>query len=106
MGARPMGAGPGSWTRDSLASLRTLPNLTTAPRCSDVMNGRAPGITFKRVNSPERAEQLRVLRNECAFAMTRDTSQITRVQQRRFFDERVSTGEVEGFLMSANGEPV
>lgn len=63
-------------------------------------------LTFKPINSPARAEQLRVLRNECAFAMTRDTSQITRTQQRRFFDERISTREIEGFLVMDGEEPV
>jgi len=63
-------------------------------------------ITFKAVNSPERAEQLRVLRNECAFAMTRDTGLIGPNRQRRFFEEKIAPGIIEGFLAFDGQEPV
>jgi len=63
-------------------------------------------IIYLPVNSPERAEQLRVLRNECAFAMTRDTTPVTAAKQRRFFEEKIATGIIEGFLAFDGDEPV
>ena len=63
-------------------------------------------ITFAAVDSLERAEALRVLRNECAEWMTRDTGQITPERQRVFYAEKIATGRVEGFLMLDDGEPV
>ena len=63
-------------------------------------------ITYLPVNSPPRAEQLRVLRNECAEWMTRDTSPISAAKQRRFFDEKIATGQIEGFLAFDGDDPV
>ena len=63
-------------------------------------------ISFEVIDSPEAAETLRVLRNECAEWMTRDTSQVTRAAQREFYRDKIATGQVEGFLMHAGGEPV
>jgi ribosomal protein S18 acetylase RimI-like enzyme len=51
------------------------------------------------ITAEAHAEALRVLRNECAEWMTRDTSQITPEQQREFFREKIATGKVEGFLL-------
>jgi len=63
-------------------------------------------IKYLPVNSPARAEQLRVLRNECAEWMTRDTRPITPARQRRFFDEKIATGKIEGFLAFDGETPV
>lgn len=63
-------------------------------------------ITFSAVDSPERAEELRVLRNECAEWMTRDTGQISAERQQQFYRDKVVTGKIEGFLMLDGGEPV
>ena len=62
-------------------------------------------ITFGVIDGLEAAEDLRVLRNECAEWMTRDTSQITPGQQRAFYEQKIATGKVEGFLMF-DDEPV
>jgi len=62
-------------------------------------------ITFGVIGSLEAAQVLRVLRNECAQWMTRDTGQITPAQQEEFYQRRIATGEVEGFLMF-DDEPV
>ena len=63
-------------------------------------------IKYLPVNSPERAEQLRVLRNECAEWMTRDTRPIGKSRQRVFFEEKIATGQVEGFLAMDGDAPV
>ena len=63
-------------------------------------------ITFEAIDSLERAEALRVLRNECAEWMTRDTGQITPERQREFYAQKIATGKVEGFLMLSDGDPV
>jgi len=63
-------------------------------------------LSFEAIDSPEAAETLRVLRNQCAASMTRDTSQITRAAQREFYKSKIATGKVEGFLVYAAGEPV
>jgi len=62
-------------------------------------------ITFGVIDGLEAAEVLRVLRNECAEWMTRDTAQITPGQQRAFYEQKIATGKVEGFLLF-DGEPV
>ena len=62
-------------------------------------------ITFGVIDGLEAAEVLRVLRNECAEWMTRDTSQITPERQREFYREKIATGKIEGFLMF-DDEPV
>jgi ribosomal protein S18 acetylase RimI-like enzyme len=62
--------------------------------------------TIEEIATEAHAEALRVLRNECAEWMTRDTSQITPERQREFFREKIATGQVEGFLMLAGREPV
>src|SRR5258707_232537 len=63
-------------------------------------------ITFEPVDSPERAEDLRVLRNECAEWMTWDTSLITAERQQEFYRQKITTGKIEGFLMLADAVPV
>jgi GNAT superfamily N-acetyltransferase len=63
-------------------------------------------ISFAAIDSLERAEQLRVLRNECAEWMTKDTSQISPERQARFYAEKITTGKVEGFLLLGDSEPV
>ena len=63
-------------------------------------------ITIERILTKEHAEALRVLRNECAEWMTRDTAQITPDQQAVFFREKIAGGLVEGFLMLDGAEPV
>ena len=63
-------------------------------------------ITFEPVDSPERAEQLRVLRNECAQWMTWDTSLISPERQQQFYRDKIGTGKIEGFLMFADADPV
>jgi ribosomal protein S18 acetylase RimI-like enzyme len=63
-------------------------------------------ITFEDIGSLAAAETLRVLRNECAGSMTRDTSQISAAQQREFYRTRIATGEISGFLMFDGPEPV
>jgi ribosomal protein S18 acetylase RimI-like enzyme len=63
-------------------------------------------ITFDAIDDLGKAEELRVLRNECAEWMTNDTSQITPERQRQFFVEKIATGKVEGFLMRAGSQPV
>ena len=63
-------------------------------------------FTFEAIDSLERAEALRGLRNECAEWMTRDTGQITPERQQEFYREKIATGKIEGFLMLADGTPV
>ena len=63
-------------------------------------------ITFEAIDSPEKAEALRLLRNECAEWMTRDTGQISPAQQQKFYEQKIATGKIEGFLMLADGDPV
>ncbi len=63
-------------------------------------------ITFEPVDSPEQAEILRVLRNECAEWMTWDTSLITPERQQEFYRQKIVTGKIEGFLMFADAVPV
>jgi hypothetical protein len=63
-------------------------------------------ITCEPINSLARAEDLRVLRNECAEWMTKDTGQISAAQQREFFEQKIATGKIEGFLMLSDGQPV
>ena len=54
---------------------------------------------FKTIDSPEMAEELRVLRNVCAEWMTKDTSYISPSRQQEFFKQKILTGKIEGFLM-------
>jgi ribosomal protein S18 acetylase RimI-like enzyme len=61
---------------------------------------------FDPIDSPAKAEELRVLRNECAEWMTNDTSQITPERQQQFYTEKIAAGKIEGFLMRAGGLPV
>ena len=63
-------------------------------------------ITFEPVDSLVRAEQLRVLRNECAQWMTWDTHLISPERQQEFYRQKIVTGKIEGFLMFAETEPV
>jgi GNAT superfamily N-acetyltransferase len=63
-------------------------------------------ITFKTIDTLEKAEELRVLRNECAEWMTKDTSQISAQQQRVFYWKKLATGRIEGFLMYDDNVPV
>ena len=63
-------------------------------------------VTLQQITTEAHAEDLRVLRNECAEWMTRDTSQITPQQQAEFFREKIATGKIEGFLMTDGAEPV
>ena len=63
-------------------------------------------ITCYTIASLDDAQALRVLRNECAAWMTRDTSPISKEKQERFYRERLATGQVEGFLMFDDGVPV
>ena len=63
-------------------------------------------ITFEPIDSLEKAETLRLLRNECAAWMTRDTRRISPERQREFYAQKIETGLVEGFLMLADGDPV
>lgn len=63
-------------------------------------------ITFEAIDSLDRAEALRVLRNECAEWMTRDTGQISAERQREFYAQKIATGKIEGFLMLDDGNPV
>jgi hypothetical protein len=63
-------------------------------------------ITFENIDTLEKAEELRVLRNECAEWMTKDTSYISPEKQRVFFWEQLDTGYIEGFLMYDDGNPV
>ena len=65
-----------------------------------------PALSVVPIDSPERAEELRVLRNECAEWMTRDTSQITPERQREFYRDKIATGKIEGFLLRRGPEPV
>jgi ribosomal protein S18 acetylase RimI-like enzyme len=63
-------------------------------------------ITFDIIDSPGKAEVLRVLRNECAEWMTRDTGQITPRRQREFYRDKIATGKVDGFIAFDGGEAV
>jgi GNAT superfamily N-acetyltransferase len=63
-------------------------------------------ITFETIDTLGKAEALRVLRNECAEWMTRDTAQITPERQERFYAEKILTGQVEGFLLLEDAAPV
>jgi GNAT superfamily N-acetyltransferase len=63
-------------------------------------------ITFSDVDSRDKAEDLRVLRNQCAEWMTKDTSHISPGQQQEFYQQKITTGQVEGFLVYDGGQPV
>ena len=63
-------------------------------------------ITCETIDSLPKAQALRVLRNECAEWMTKDTSHIDAHQQQRFYEQKIATGKVEGFLMYSDAEPV
>ena len=63
-------------------------------------------ISFEPVDDLYKAEVLRVLRNECAGWMTKDTSHISEQRQVEFFYQKITTGKIEGFLMFSDGEPV
>jgi hypothetical protein len=63
-------------------------------------------ITFTAIDSLDRAQDLRVLRNECAGWMTRDTGQITPSRQEEFYRDKIATGKIEGFLMLDGADPV
>lgn len=63
-------------------------------------------ITFETIDSLEKAEELRILRNECAEWMTRNTSQISAQAQRIFYWQKLATGKIEGFLMYDAGCPL
>lgn len=63
-------------------------------------------ITFKSIATVEEAEELRILRNECAEWMTKDTSFISPDKQRVFFWEKLATGLIEGFLAYDDSESV
>jgi len=63
-------------------------------------------ITFTAIDDLEQAEELRILRNECAEWMTKDTSHITPERQQKFFAEKIATRKIEGFLMRDGGQPV
>jgi hypothetical protein len=63
-------------------------------------------ITFTEIDSRARAEELRVLRNECAEWMTKDTSYITPSRQETFYREKIATGKTGGFLACDGPDPV
>jgi GNAT superfamily N-acetyltransferase len=63
-------------------------------------------ITYANIDNLEKAEELRILRNECAEWMTKDTRQISAQDQRIFYWQKLATGKVEGFLMYDDGYPV
>jgi hypothetical protein len=63
-------------------------------------------ITYQSIKTLKQAEELRVIRNECAFAMTKDTSEITPERQETFFREVLTPGFIEAFLMYDDGNPV
>jgi hypothetical protein len=63
-------------------------------------------ITYVDIDSLEKAQELRVLRNECAEWMTGDTGQISPEQQEKFYREKLVTGLVEGYLAYDGDEPV
>lgn len=63
-------------------------------------------ISFGAIDSPDTAEALRVLRNECAEWMTRDRSQIAPDRQRKFYEQKIATGMIGGFLILDGTEPV
>ena len=62
---------------------------------------------FDNIDTVEKAQELRLIRNECAGWMTKNTNQISQEQQREFFREKISTGLIEGFLVrDDNGNAV
>ena len=63
-------------------------------------------LIFDDIDSLGKAEELRVLRNQCAEWMTKDTSEITPERQREFYRQKIATGDIEGFLMRRDGKPV
>jgi ribosomal protein S18 acetylase RimI-like enzyme len=63
-------------------------------------------ITFTEIDSLDRAQELRMLRNECAEWMTKDTSQITPSRQEQFYRDKIATGKIGGFLACEYGKPV
>jgi ribosomal protein S18 acetylase RimI-like enzyme len=62
--------------------------------------------TFKTIDTPELAEDLRGLRNACAEWMTKDTTWISPSRQQEFFRTKILTGKIEGFLMYEGDHPV
>jgi hypothetical protein len=63
-------------------------------------------VALVTIDTVEKAQELRILRNECAEWMTRDTDPISPEQQEKFFAEKLATGAVDGFLMYADGKAV
>jgi RimJ/RimL family protein N-acetyltransferase len=56
-------------------------------------------LTIEIVTTPEQAEELRRLRNECRQFMTRDTAEITAEQQREFLAGPLADGTAWAYLL-------
>lgn len=63
-------------------------------------------ITYVPVDTLPKAETLRVLRNECAEWMTKDTTEITAERQEAFFKNKIATGLIEGWVMFSDDDPI
>jgi ribosomal protein S18 acetylase RimI-like enzyme len=56
-------------------------------------------LIIEIVTTPEHAEELRRLRNECRESMTRDTAEITPEQQREFLAGPLRRGTARAYLL-------
>lgn len=56
-------------------------------------------ITYKNIDSLEMAQELRLLRNDCAEWMTNDTSYISPERQEKFYREKIETKDIPAWLM-------
>ena len=62
-------------------------------------------LTVEIVTTPEQAEELRGLRNECREHMTRDTAEITPERQREFLAGPLADGTARAYLMRRAAGP-
>lgn len=64
-------------------------------------------LTVELVETPEQAEALRRLRNQCRVFMTNDTRRVGKARQRRFYRAQIAPGTVRAFLARGeDGQPV
>ena len=63
-------------------------------------------VRLAMITKPSEAEELRLLRNECASFMTGSTEPISEEQQHRFFWEKLLPKVVDGYLLYEGDVPV
>lgn len=63
-------------------------------------------LILSLVDTLEKAQHMRVLRNEARYWMTGGTTEITEEQQEEFFRNRLVTGEIAALLLYEDDVPV